>query len=901
MYGKWPSIFIVLLAFALRTIRLDFQPLWWDEGYSVYFASMSLPEMVEATSLDIHPPLYYALLHSWIALAGSSPVALRIFSAVIGTITLPLLYHFARLLAGEKTAFVSALLLAFSPFHVYYSQEVRMYGLVTLLGLGATSALLLVLRGKRAVVPLYILLLALTLYTQYYAVLLILAHTAAILLLRPKSKIQLGVALGALFCSLLLYLPWVVYAGGRLLVYIQGKKAIEQYFPLSFHYFLARHLAAFGMGHMPPMLDYLFWTGGIAISILMLAGVWAFRKNSPALRLLLSYLSVPLLGGFAINLFYPFHPPYFERILLIALPPYLVLLAAGLQSLRSRLLLSMTLALMSVSLFTFYLVPRYPQEDYRPLAEMVSALSSPKDVLLCVYPWQIGYFLSYCPELCPEPVQVSSPKWGEQVRDQLERFWQDGRKVWFPAYQVKGAILESQVENYALAKAFVGVNKWFGTTRLLLFAPPAEFSFQPANARFGHELELAGLAIVDKEAEPTPGAIRIAFHWRQLPQTGLKIHLRLSDSMGRTWAQQDLPIDLSDRLALLVPAGTPPGKYEIRMKVYDPSTDRLLDVFDGQPPEPEPEFSLGSVLIKPPYYAVPEGKLEMDTNFREELEGKVRLLGYSISSRNLRTGDILSLSLFWQSLEELTTDYVVFVQIQDDRRRMLAGAESPPLYPTSRWNKGLVVKDMHSVVIPAKIKPGTYNLVVGMYNPVDGSRLRTPRGDNQVLIAKVKVNARPHTFERPSPAFKTEATFGSLVELEGYDIEASAPDGTRSVPEGEIIRVKGGWKITLTLYWHPIGTTDKAYSVFVHLVDESGKPVAFGDAPPAGGQSPTTSWIPGEYITDPHTVILSEGLPSGVYHFQVGFYLPPYGPRLPLVGGSDSFTLPGIKLILEGK
>ena len=57
-------------AFALRLAQLTFQPLWFDEGWSVWFGMSGLRDMLERTALDIHPPLYYALLHGWIAIAG---------------------------------------------------------------------------------------------------------------------------------------------------------------------------------------------------------------------------------------------------------------------------------------------------------------------------------------------------------------------------------------------------------------------------------------------------------------------------------------------------------------------------------------------------------------------------------------------------------------------------------------------------------------------------------------------------------------------------------------------------------------------------------------------------------------------------------------------------------------
>ncbi|MGB8646394.1 MAG: hypothetical protein WCF84_14240, partial [Anaerolineae bacterium] len=55
-----PLVVPAILAFALvlRLIRLDFQPLWWDEGYSVFFATRDFLTMLARTAVDIHPPLY---------------------------------------------------------------------------------------------------------------------------------------------------------------------------------------------------------------------------------------------------------------------------------------------------------------------------------------------------------------------------------------------------------------------------------------------------------------------------------------------------------------------------------------------------------------------------------------------------------------------------------------------------------------------------------------------------------------------------------------------------------------------------------------------------------------------------------------------------------------------------
>ncbi|MCB0241685.1 MAG: glycosyltransferase family 39 protein, partial [Anaerolineae bacterium] len=108
---------LTVLALALRSARLDFQPLWWDEGYSVWFAHQPLAEMLRLTALDIHPPLYYALLGGWSQLFGLAPVALRLFSVAAGVVAVPLIYVAGRALGGRRAGLLAAGLLAINPLH----------------------------------------------------------------------------------------------------------------------------------------------------------------------------------------------------------------------------------------------------------------------------------------------------------------------------------------------------------------------------------------------------------------------------------------------------------------------------------------------------------------------------------------------------------------------------------------------------------------------------------------------------------------------------------------------------------------------------------------------------------------------------------------------------------------
>ena len=128
--GATGVVLLILFGLALRLAWLAFQPLWWDEGYSVWFATHPLTQMAALTAQDIHPPLYYALLHGWAAPLGTSPTALRLLSVVVGMLTIPLLFLVARRMLSARAALLAAFLLTINPLHIYYSQEVRMYGLV---------------------------------------------------------------------------------------------------------------------------------------------------------------------------------------------------------------------------------------------------------------------------------------------------------------------------------------------------------------------------------------------------------------------------------------------------------------------------------------------------------------------------------------------------------------------------------------------------------------------------------------------------------------------------------------------------------------------------------------------------------------------------------------------------
>ncbi|MGD2251916.1 MAG: glycosyltransferase family 39 protein [Anaerolineales bacterium] len=211
-----PWLLILLLALVVRLPGLLTKPLWYDEAFAVLFSSKGPSQMLYGTleveggvAADVHPLLYYSLLWLWGKAVGTSPLAVRSLALLIGLGVVMLGYGLARRLFDSRAATVSGVVLALSPFQVHYAQEVRMYGLLALLLLGATLVFWRAIRS-RSWWPwlLFALLSGLALYTHNLAALYLLALGLTSLLLR-KWKALLQTAVSGLAAALL-YLPWLM-------------------------------------------------------------------------------------------------------------------------------------------------------------------------------------------------------------------------------------------------------------------------------------------------------------------------------------------------------------------------------------------------------------------------------------------------------------------------------------------------------------------------------------------------------------------------------------------------------------------------------------------------------------------------------------------------------------------
>lgn len=120
---------LIVLSLVLRAYKLDFQSPWLDELFTLKNSGpdKSLSEIFASLKGDVHPPLYYYIVHFFLTIFGNSIYVARFVSLLFGVGGIVALYYLGKELFNKSTALTAVLLMSINHFHIYYSQEARMY------------------------------------------------------------------------------------------------------------------------------------------------------------------------------------------------------------------------------------------------------------------------------------------------------------------------------------------------------------------------------------------------------------------------------------------------------------------------------------------------------------------------------------------------------------------------------------------------------------------------------------------------------------------------------------------------------------------------------------------------------------------------------------------------------
>lgn len=396
---------ILLLGLLLRLVNLN-QSLWLDEAVQALTAQNSLSNIFLEIRGDFHPPLYYFLMHFWVRVFGSSEVSLRMPSVLFGVGTVYLAYLIAKIIFPRthySLFFVHcslpdlvALLLATAPFHIYYSQEARMYALVTFFTTGSFYYFLRTLnndKGRKG----YLIFTLLAVYMDYYAF-LILPVQWLFLIFKKRRFLWL-----ASVSSLVFYLPWLPMFIAQLKTGFLATRTLPAWgklVNLSFLKAIPLTFIKFSIGRIS-IFNKIVYAGvaGVVIGIygfLILRAIrgWIRDGLKDAKGIIVTWFFVPLLTAWFLSLVVPNFQPF--RLLLI-LPAFYLLLLFGIFSFKSNVLRNGFLVLVLIinlsSSAVYYFNPFFQREDWRGLTFFLKNQSGAQVILPSSNSdWPIKYY-----------------------------------------------------------------------------------------------------------------------------------------------------------------------------------------------------------------------------------------------------------------------------------------------------------------------------------------------------------------------------------------------------------------------------------------------------------------------------------------------------------------------------
>jgi 4-amino-4-deoxy-L-arabinose transferase-like glycosyltransferase len=902
---------LTLLAFFLRAYRLDGQSYWIDEAWTVYFANLPLAQLWHLLqTTEIMPPLYHPSTIYWVQLFGDSEYALRFYSLVFGVMAAPFTYRLGKDLGDDRLGLIAALLVTVAPYQIWHSQEARMYSI-----LSAASAMSmwgfvnLWQRGGWRWWLVYLIGTEWAIMVHYHGTVLIGVQGLFLLLTwrrHWRGYLPWAATLGVMFS---LYLLWLAFGLNLLQTYINWVPQTtlwESY---------VRSAIAYSLNESVPreqaMLPVLLFVVSFGLGLLYAASRrWGPWRGPETLALLLAYTLAPNLAAWLYGELKT--PVYLERYMIVVQTGYLLTVAMGVLALVDglpRLLhrhrqadrsmkfaarlagVLLLLALVSINgwvLYHHYFDPRYAKADWRAVAQTIETFGLPGDAVLLTGDGGENAFDFYYHGSLPVyasfnlyPPTHPDYKKGRPGVDHPEEIMADlaasHRRLWYTPYGVE---IDAKLEDWLAQHSYPAWHGWLGSKRLALYRTQSDPTHtEIVNALFadasGHGPYLLRADLPDSPiAAGDVLPLTLTWQTETMLSADYQLSLRLTNTRGDIFAQSDWPPltasrgtstwppnqPLPDRRGMWLSADIPPGDYRLQLVVYNPASGQPL----GQP------FSLGPVNVAPADLLVPPEKLAI-SNLSPTPYLKtesLHLLGYVLPAE-LQPGQEMWLWLYWQAQTVPPAGMTLHLGLHSGPESTFADFNlAEAVGPLDSWQPGQVRRMVYHLPSSPRLAGPQASLEVGL----------TPPGEH-IALADIRLHTRPRQFEPPAIAHPLEVSLGQppLLKLSGYDAGFPADNA-----------------LPITLYWQAQAEMSANYTVFVQLLNSAGQVVAQVDRQPQEGAAPTTSWLPGEFLTDSYNLSLPLNLPPGPYRLITGLFDAATGQRLPVASGGDFVELPQV-------
>lgn len=400
-------LLVLLLGFGLRIFQIGTQELRGDEAFSYLFARLPAGEIIAALvgEGDPHSPFHYLLLHGWMNLSGDSELAMRFIALLFSFLLIPLTVQLGRRLYGRRLGLLSAFWLTISASAIWLAQDVRnQYMLTLFFGMVATLILIQLKepshasRQKRFLLwGIYVIAAALTIYSHYYGLFILLAHGGYLWWPQESRWLRLGKWAAAGGAAALLFMPWIMTILPMLLAAGQLSDPSNPE--------LAQYLLEVGI-ELTMGSDVVGWWPRwllAATSLVVLLGALTLFKKKPDWGMLLTmWLGGALLFIYLIR----FSRATFNSFYIaVAAPAWWLLFSVGFivlwqQKWRGWRLGAGVVALFilganGIGLKNYYFDPQYGRSNgYRDVAATITAELQSGDVFVPQFPDPVwGYYL----------------------------------------------------------------------------------------------------------------------------------------------------------------------------------------------------------------------------------------------------------------------------------------------------------------------------------------------------------------------------------------------------------------------------------------------------------------------------------------------------------------------------
>ncbi len=927
-------VLLLLAAFALRLFRLAHQPLWSDEIYSVAVARHPLSQVWGWVYRDNHPALYWLLLYPVVQLLGDAPLLVRFPSAFIGTLTVALTYVAGRqILRSRAVGLLAALWLTVSPLHVAYSQEARMYAPLALFGMASTLFLYrAVIQGGMLDWALFGTTAAATAHTHNYGLLLVAGQGVwgfAVLLRNREPRLVQGSVLSAA-TFLALYAPMIPALSAQMQMPV-GSTGIARWRDVVdlFRAFGAGFAGFSTPGFTPgPLIQSTALPSAVVTFALALIGLAVGGRRpvidsfplGPAARRGSLLLGVAVL--FPVLFVYVYsklaqQAVWQVRGFQMGLGCFALLVGAGLWAFPHRpVRWLLWLAMLGVAVLNLH--PHYFDRYKSTVPDAVAALEDqlgPEDILFVAPFWQwtpfryyyrgpadaiggweqegvfqlAGVGVDYVELIDSRSLDIHSEV-DHPVIPVDELAPENYSRVWTIGHQATPQrVHEVFGDDVTIMHYDVQTRQWRPVVQPLTISEPdllgpvelSSFHWENGLRLLGYrwmEAPTVGqqarltlfwtsdrpqlshsdlrLRLIDPKGDPALAhSVPILSLMHGIPMTSLGIR---SDFPTTAWPVHSL---VAQDVEFNIPPYLPSLSYQVELEVVTRQSGEAVSIDGGF------SASLGSVSVARPQERQRLRVVETEHRRHIFFGDQIGLLGYSLPQAPPRPGHHLPIWLHWAAEGSPSVAYEVQLRLLDRDGSPLAetvGCPSGPSFPTSLWEVGDLSQGRFDIPLPPDIQEGRYRLAARLVDPATGEyiparRRWSLRPREWVVLGRAEVLSWPLTTELPAIQHRVDARFGESVDLLGYGLAEPA------VPEGGL---------SLTLYWRADPPLTRSYHVFIHLVDEAGNLVAQADGIPAAWLRPTTTWRPGEVITDGHWIDLPPELPEGLYHLYVGLYEP---------------------------